>query len=258
MKPFLTNFLILTLGFFLVSFSQIDADLDEAYSQFLSTEKASTPAERALFLNRALATYQKVDYNKLSAKSQGWYWYNLGNLYFELGEYPLAVLFYERSLNLLPREEIIKNNLTLAQQKLNPPPSINHSFISSLIKKLAVWEYMQWFGIFTILTFIMISLYIWINRRIFVIGSIVVLSLTFLFIIGAIFRHYGTPVQGIIIHPTLLYRGPSQNYLPADPDPILSGSKVDILEIKGSGLWFKVQTEDNEIGYIRSRDIGTI
>ena len=42
-------------------------------------------------------------------------YYNLGNTYYKLGNYPMAILYYEKSLKLNPNNEDTKNNIEIAR-----------------------------------------------------------------------------------------------------------------------------------------------
>ena len=41
--------------------------------------------------------------------------YNLGNTYYKIGNYPLAIYYYEKSLKLDPKNEDTKHNIEIAQ-----------------------------------------------------------------------------------------------------------------------------------------------
>ena len=49
--------------------------------------------------------------------------YNLGNLYFDAGELPLARLHYEAAAQIEPRFSLVYFNLALAHFKLNDLPA---------------------------------------------------------------------------------------------------------------------------------------
>lgn len=250
MAKFLYIFVLMIVGLFSASFSDSQKILQEAELIYKEAAKASTPAERAFFLNQALSQYNQVNPKTLNSTNLGWYWNNLGNIYYELSEYPWAILYYERSLNLLPREQSIKENLDHARAKLSIPVKEERFSFSSLLEKIALREFLQFFGVFIILSFIFISLIIWSRQKILMNFVYFTLLISLFLGLAAIFRHYGTPLTGIVVHDSLLQRGPGQNYLAVNLEPILSGSKVYVIEVTSSGDWMKVRNGGGNVGYM--------
>lgn len=57
-------------------------------------------------------------------------YYNLANTYYKLHKVGYAILYYQKALHIEPNNKSIKENLTLAQQKINKPiPNVKPLFI---------------------------------------------------------------------------------------------------------------------------------
>jgi len=65
--------------------------------------------------------------------------YNLGNVYFRLGELGRAVLHYRRAEQLSPHDHRLRANLRYARQRVEP--NIAPSGQSRLVRQLAFWHY---------------------------------------------------------------------------------------------------------------------
>ena len=83
---------------------------------------------------------------QLQQQTTGPLLFNLGNAYFRLGEYPLAVLHYERAARLMPDDPDLQHNLKQVRQKLPdrfevPPPGplIQWSRALMFILSLSDW-----------------------------------------------------------------------------------------------------------------------
>lgn len=83
--------------------------------------------------DKALESYEKGDFNQAltlykKEDKSGELYYNLGNTYYQLGQYPWAIFYYYRALSLRPGDIRIENNLKVTQEKLEIPLDIPSSF----------------------------------------------------------------------------------------------------------------------------------
>ena len=89
---------------------------------FMATEtKAQKPEE---LLAKANTLYNESAYDSAAVVyesiinkgySSATLFYNLGNTYYKIGNYPLAIYYYEKSLKLDPKNEDTKHNIEIAQ-----------------------------------------------------------------------------------------------------------------------------------------------
>lgn len=96
-------------------------------------------------------------------------YYNLGNCYFRMGNYPLAVVNFERSLRLNPNDKDVQENLKIVNARLKDKfdPMEDIFFVSwwkdfCTICPRDVWAILAL--VFFVLTAIFFSIY-WISRN---------------------------------------------------------------------------------------------
>lgn len=87
---------------------------------------------------------------ELTSQSTAVIYYNLGNAYFKQGELAQAILAYERSLRLNPRDKDARHNLHFAQSRIVDNIEDTHAFfLSSWLRALrdqlseGVWFYLS-------------------------------------------------------------------------------------------------------------------
>lgn len=99
---------------------------------------ANTVYEQAEEFNRALKFYYQ-------AKDAEAY---IGNCYFQLSEYPWAILYYYRALQVLPRNNELKDRLTLAQKHLQLSEKSDRSVLDSIfVLNQFLSDREQWNGV---------------------------------------------------------------------------------------------------------------
>lgn len=175
--------------------------LTKAYAEYTLAEKSKSVAEKVKKFNVALALYSKKQPENLSKKTRSKLFYNIGNCYFQLGEYAWAILFYERALALQSNSNAQKN-LSLAQRRL---------FLAPATKSFSFP-----------------------------------------------FSKYFSAIEGILVLPTMIYRGPDEDYTWTRMTPLFAGEKVHVLEIAPQGQWLKVRTENGDLGYVPNSTIRLI
>ena len=128
----------------------------------------TTTALSAQSLQDAAEAYSKENYSEavqiyeslsdsLGVSSE--LYYNLGNSYYKLKQYPKAILNYERALLLSPGEEDIKVNLELARANIvDKIDVLDRSFISIWFEKLRNITSSNTWAIIAITTFILFLL----------------------------------------------------------------------------------------------------
>lgn len=87
-------------------------ELTDADSSYIEGEKATTLAKRQEKFNQALSLYMNLEEEYAPTHGDGKLYYNIGNTYFQLQEYPRALLYHpETKKQLQPlrqRKVIIK------------------------------------------------------------------------------------------------------------------------------------------------------
>ncbi len=67
---------------------------------------------------------------------------------------------------------------------------------------------------------------------------------------NAIIFYYLTPIEGILVVSSGIYRGPNWNQPQLSNEPLLAGSKVRVLQAVSDGNWVKITNSHGMIGYI--------
>ena len=176
--------------------------------------------------------------------------FNIANAYFELEQYPWAVLYYARALKNNPQNELAQNYLNLALSQLPGPKTSpftetpGHMFL--------------WFLIILILSLLTWSLAYWLqNKRLTV--AFYIMALTALsFLSYATVVQYFTPIPAIVVESSALYRGMGDSYGYVGTHPIFAGSAIDVIDIHEAGRWLKVKTKEGTIGYLPLKSLRII
>lgn len=218
----------------------------ETYMQGL---QAHTAEQRTIDFNEALKLY--LDLEKYSPPS-GTLYYDIGNCYFQLGEYGLALYYYYKAQKLIPRDDQLRTNIDSALARVGLPPENNGFFWNTLLyfdTQLSLFEKEMWaiglfFGAFTFFSF-----YIWLSHRFFrTIGMICSIA-ALLLLASLTWEYYFAPIEAVIIRTTALKRGPGDEYAIVPGRPVLTGSTVRLIEVADNGNWLKVRAP-GEVGYV--------
>lgn len=218
--------------------------LEEAQASYQLGEKATDYQERKLAFNKALLLYHNLEQeNPQSADLDQ----ALADTYFQLNEYAWAMLYYERALKNDSHHPLLMPHLTQTQEKLDLPKSINQTQKNRFFFSLSQQTNVLFGTIF--ITFLMLSFSIWFSsywlRKIAILCTLSLIFLTS----NALFFYYSTPLEGILIKSTGFYRAPDWNQPQLKSQPLLAGSKVQILQMTANGNWLKIE-DAGLVGYI--------
>ncbi|CUI17884.1 putative membrane protein [Candidatus Protochlamydia naegleriophila] len=257
MKTFLTSFFL--LPWLLFANSSMDALIQEASASYRAAEEASTFQERKNGFNRALTLYQYIESQPGVASAD--LDQALANSYFQLGEYAWSILYNERALQLDPYNPTIIEHLVHAQKKLGlPPSSLSPSWVDTLLLRsaLSLPARFQLFFYTALAAILLATVLIWIPSS--YIKKLVYLTglLTLALAINLMISFYFTPLYGIFISSTALYRAPSFQETQLTNLPFAVGSKVRIIQSEEQGFWLKVMDQNGLVGYVPASDIRLI
>lgn len=258
---FLTLALLLLVGNFIEK-KDLQQQLNQLEMDYQKAEKANTLGERKKAFNQVLEGYMRLekDYNPMYG--DGKFYYNLGNAYFQLEEYPLAILNYEKGKNLLADTTKDEINLEIARQKLGIVEKKERSVLDHalFIQKWPLPLRLQLLSMVTALLFLTLSVYIW--KKIPGLKTFIfLLSVLFLILLGsAVYSRFFAPVYGIVIHPGYLYRDAGVQYAKVKENPLTPGLKVEILgySTEGEEGWMRITTPQKEFGFIKGMDVQII
>lgn len=235
--------------------------IQEANESYIAGERAETVSKRKEAFNHALSLYKQAEAESYPEFSNGKLYYNIANTYFQLEEYPWAILYDYKALQLRPDDERIQRNLDIALDKAG----VFKQNEESVFQRIFFWhnsiplpKRLQIIFILSTLLLVVISIYIW-NRNtnwkkvIYFVGFVWVL-----FFGSVLYSRYFSSIDGVIVNPTLLFLGAGSEYAAVTDQPVISGSKVQVLEILQDGKWVKVMTTSGKIGYIPNTSLQVI
>lgn len=228
---------------------------DVAFRAYREGEQATTVAGRTGAFNRALKQYLEWEQTYQPNYGNGKLYYDIGNTFYQLEEYPWAVFYYYRALALSPRDDSVKNNLNIALSKLNIQNSgsesesaLNRLFFFHTM--LSLPERMQVFFALNVFLLVIGSCYLWLHwqglRRVLYVLDV----LWGVFLVSVLYTRYFAPIEGVIIQPAAFYRDAGEQYAKVSKQPVLPGNKVRVLNAVEEGTWLKVVSASGEVGYV--------
>lgn len=271
MKRILADpFAILTVG--LIGFLGINlllslfgespkAQLEAAEASYQAATEASVQNVRQEQFNRALNILMSLEDKYQPSMGTGKLYADIGTVLFQLKEYPMAILYYYRAKALRPRDENLAANLNAAQSKLqvNEPEELSpmhHLFFFHYY--FSVPERLQLFTFLFACAIVCGSLGIWFPNYWLDKLSGLWLALSMIFLVSLGISYYFTDAYGLLLKPTLLYKGAGKQYTTLSSDPEKAGRRVIILESSLPNSWVKIQSSNGSIGYVPQEAIRAI
>lgn len=209
---------------------------------------------------KAANTYEKILKNGFESPEL---FYNLGNCYYRLNNYPEAVYYYEKAKLLSPADEDILHNLSLAESKIydkiKPKPKaalvrMAENFIAGFSPRF--WALLSLFAFVTALSGL--SLYLFAASKK---NKIRGFSLSLLFLVPAIIgfiisqQQYSKiirPNAGVIFSEAVSVKSsPDENA--TELFIIHEGLKVETDEHKDN--WVEIRLTDGRVGWVRKNHI---
>lgn len=187
-------------------------------------------------------------------------YYNLGNTYYKLKNYPLAVYYYEKSLKLEPNNEDTQHNIEIAKvfltDKIEAVPEL---FIKTWWNRLSNLFTANISAIISLaalgLLLICLFLYLTAKTRIlkksmFFTGIIlIILTVCSMSISAKRYDYIKSNDEGIVIIPTITIKS-SPSASSVDLFVLHEGAKVKILDETDS--WEKIKISNGSIGWLPS------
>ena len=226
-------------------------------SFYTDGENAQTPQERQEAFNQALQYYRSLPQ---SSYGNGKLQYNIGNTYYQLGQYPFALLYYYKALRLRPEDPAVLHNLNKAQSKLGlRMQEETFSFLPTLPQAL------QLFIGLVFLSFFLFSVRLWAPKTFAITWPVFTLVLSLIPLCFALYFYYLAPTEAVVVRGTNLYRGAGEQFAKVVDDPVSAGSRVELIEIvecsqteKPCDKWLKIKMQDGSIGYVSEQAVRQI
>lgn len=235
---------------------------------FVSALFAVTKADAdALYVKEKYAEAAKAYEGILKEGIASEVYYNLGNCYYKIDEIPLAILNYERALQMSPGDSDTRSNLALARgktiDKVVPPSEM--FFVTwwrnlTNIMSLGAWSMIGVVSFILMLCgvcayMLMSNLLV---RKIGIYGAICLLVLCLVANLAAVTQHFNVQQRdaAIVMSAAVTVKS-SPSEKSTDLFVIHEGSKVSILDSTMKD-WMEVKFEEGKQGWVRVSDIEII
>ena len=186
--------------------------------------------------------------------------YNIGNTYFKMRNYPMAILYYEKALKLDPTNKEIKQNLAIANaliiDKIEPMPVF---FLTKWWRNIGnqlsangwAGASLKLFGLLLILLFVYFTARTRGVRKASFFTSILVIILFVCSLIFAYQKHQYLNEQNeaIVMTPTITVKS-SPSSSGVDLFVLHEGTKVEIMDKADN--WDKIKIADGSVGWMPS------
>lgn len=239
--------LLLNIIFFTFSFTKATTSLDAANKIY---QQKNYNAAKDAFI-------ELLNNNKKDASI----YYNLGNCYFQLKDYTLAILYYEKALKIAPNNEAIQHNLHLANQKgLKKNEHSADFFLFQWATQLHQKHTSKYWSILFLTCFFLFSIlgFIYFRKRenIYLKLSVLLLCFSIILFYMAKQKFYieTSNTHAIVMHDADIINKPTLNAKKIGR--ISSGNKVKLLDHDGN--FYKIKTINNKIVWIDKENIATI
>lgn len=209
----------------------------------------------------AISVYEKIMENGYHSAEL---YYNLGNAHYKLNKIAPSIYYYEKALQLAPKDEEIKNNLAFANNMtidaIGTIPELGFARISkNITNKMSFdgWAYLS-VGLVIVFVILIIMYYFSIaatNKRIAFLSAFTVLFLG-LMSLGLAFKKYDFDQKN---KPAIVFAKESEvktepNLRSENAFELHEGTKVQILETYDQN-WIKIKIADGKTGWIPNDDI---
>lgn len=218
--------------------------VNEVYQAYQSGVDSSTVAGREVSFNKALQLMHQLD------SESGELFYDIGNSYYQLEQYPWALFYYLKAQKELPRDREVQQNISATQQKLELPVETHQPWIP-----LSVSEELLIAQLLILMTTLFLSFRIWFKDRFLMPFSDVLLGITLVFLLFIGGQYYLTPIQGVLAQAAILYKQPESQSDRVFLDPLPPGTVLQIIGESEQGEWIKVTNEKGVVGYVQANKL---
>lgn len=244
---------ILFTHLFVSQFDKTEEKLNQAYELYLAGEKATTIDKRNEAFNQSLSIYKDLEKSFDPSSSNGKLYYNIANNYFQLNQYPEAILYYMKAEKLMPDDEKLQKNLDIALKKASVdrfPQSSSFNPFLLITNYFSLARILQFLFFTSLILFILGLFFIFFPTKGLKI-MIGILSLNFLILLSSIFySQFISPSYAVILKANQLYKDAGFQYAKVLDIPIKPGTEVKVLDILQAGRWLKILNQDGTVGYI--------
>jgi len=182
--------------------------------------------------------------------------YNLGNVYFRVGDLGRAILHYRRAQRLAPRDERLRANLRYARNRVEP--ALTPSGQDRLTRQLLFWHYetslveRRWALLLSATAgWSLLFAWLWWRQRALLVGGLIGVAIT-ASLAASLYAQQAAesrqPEAVVTRERSYLRLGRSEAAEPALKQPLGSGVEVRVLQRRGD--WVEVRLPGGQTGWL--------
>ena len=190
-------------------------------------------------------------------------YYNMGNAYYKLQEYPMAIYCYEKALKLDPSNEDVQTNLAIANASIvDKIEAVPQLFIvrwwrgmrSSLSGDGWAWCSIGAFALLLLMLFLFLrARKVGLRKLGFFMGLVFLVAFALSVVFAVQLKHIAdTQDQAIVMTPTVTVKSsPSTNSV--DLFVLHEGAKVEVMDAQGE--WAQIRIANGSVGWLEVSEI---
>ena len=222
---------------------------------------AKTHTDRIAAFEKALEGYL-VQYNAMKEKGQtnAYLCYNIGNCYFNLKQLGQAIYYYKLALKLMPENERIQDNLSIALNKRVDALDIRSDTVLKTLLffhyQLSVKNRVRLTILFSIICLLFFIPAIMRQHTLSRYLSSIAFGILLVLAVSLCVDYYSPHREGVVIIPAYARKDAGEAFMPVVSKPLGEGTIVRIISIRGE--WLKVEFGEGTNGYIKRNDVKMI
>lgn len=231
------------------------AALDRALSEFDQAQEvqATDPAQARRMFRSAAQCLQSLITDGVG---NGLLEYNLGNCHLHSGDIGRAILHYRRAQRLIPRDPLLKNNLSVARSRCitSIPPSRR----SAVLRSVFFWHYQTAFeyrlltgGLLYVMFWGVLTLFAVRRRRAAGVAAMACAVMVLSIAASLMADHWGdrNVPEGVIMRMDVsVHSGPGSGYPRQFEQPLQPGTEFALRERRGD--WWRIELPDGGMGWV--------
>lgn len=223
---------------------------------------SSNPNEAMKLYRDALLRFDRIVSE--GGVENGKLYYNMGNIYFRLGDIGPAILYYRKAQALMPNDGNLIHNLNFARSRRID--TIEEKETSKILKTVFFWHYdfpaktrLILFSCFFGLIWLFACLNLFIKRSRWIWGMAVSVFIACLFagsLAAGKAAQTRNPAGVIFAREVIARKGDSDSYQPSFKEPLHAGTEFLLLE-KRLG-WYHIELTDGRRSWVQAKEAGII
>jgi hypothetical protein len=228
------------------SFGFAEDSIEVALEKYGAAERTEVRSEKEELFNDAL----KIFLGFAKKNPSGKLFYNIGNTYFYLGDYGLAIAYYRKAEQLIPRDPLLRKNLAQAIDQAD----VHGYQIERPFEKIVCFQWcspaerrLLLLGI-AIFCFFIFSLHIWFPFRLFQYVWVGSFALLLLLLFSFLWHQYFSLPDAVVVKASVLHVAETAST--GATFVLHPGEMVEVISVDPEKSWVRVKTSASMTGYL--------